>query len=247
MDLNKWCDVMANPTTGVDELTIFALSKIYQRHTVIFNSSKPWTTLEPNGEMGEEQLFENCQIHLAYVGKDLFATLHRKPFIEQAAPQTLKNMLEPMKIRRNTRRSSQNEPMDLSLPSKSPDNSMDLCTSGNDSMLHCEGNMEPDPDPLGDNVDALVNNITPVAPEVETREITKCDKYEMALEAIRKTWMEVKLLQMESCDLEFYLNKTDRPKGDNDEPKTLDSPVLHSWSGRPIKHIPVETLKELNN
>ena len=45
---------MARPTTSAEELTIFALSKIYQRHTVIFNASKPWTTLEPDGEMLED-------------------------------------------------------------------------------------------------------------------------------------------------------------------------------------------------
>ena len=52
---------MAKQTTSADELAIFALSKIYQRHTVIFNASKPWSTLKPGGEMLEEQLFENCQ------------------------------------------------------------------------------------------------------------------------------------------------------------------------------------------
>ena len=84
--LNEWCDVMAKQTTSADKLAIFALSKIYQRHRVIFNASKPWSTLEPDGEMSEEELFENCQIHPAYVGKDQYALLHRKPFIEQAAP-----------------------------------------------------------------------------------------------------------------------------------------------------------------
>ena len=77
---------MTKPTTSADELAIFALSKIYQRHTVIFNASKPWSTLEPNGEILVEELFENCQIHLAYMGKDQYATLHRKPFIKRAEP-----------------------------------------------------------------------------------------------------------------------------------------------------------------
>ena len=84
--LNEWCDVMAKQTTSADKLAIFAFSKIYQRHRVIFNASKPWSTLEPDGEMLEEELFENYQIHLAYMGKDQYASLQRKPFIEQAAP-----------------------------------------------------------------------------------------------------------------------------------------------------------------
>ena len=89
---------MTKPTTSADELAIFALSKIYQRHTVIFNASKPWSTLEPDGEILVEELFENCQIHLAYMGKDQDATLHRKP-IERAAPPSMKSMLDPIKIR----------------------------------------------------------------------------------------------------------------------------------------------------
>ena len=128
--LNEWCDVMAKQTTSADELTIFALSKIYQRHTVIFNASKPWSTLEPDGEMLEEELFENCQIHLAYMGKDQYATLHRKPFIKQAAPPTLKSMLDPMKIRHRNKRKCQTEPMDLSLQmTKSADVSLDTDNS----------------------------------------------------------------------------------------------------------------------
>ena len=103
MVLNEWRDVMAKQTTSVDELAIFVLSKIYQRHTVIFNASKLWSTLEPDSEMLEEELFENCQIHLAYMGKDQYATLHRKPFIDQAALPTLKSMLEPMKLRHTSK------------------------------------------------------------------------------------------------------------------------------------------------
>ena len=114
--LNEWCDVMAKQTTSADELAIFALSKIYQRHMVIFNASKPWSTLEPDGEMLEEKLFENCQIHLTYMGKDQYATLHRKPFIELPAPSTPKSMLEPMKLRHTSKCMCQQEPMDLSLP-----------------------------------------------------------------------------------------------------------------------------------
>ena len=73
---------MSKQTTSADELAIFALSKIYQRHTVIINASKPWSTLEPNGEMLEEQLYEHCQIHLVHMGKDQNSTLQKKPFIE---------------------------------------------------------------------------------------------------------------------------------------------------------------------
>ena len=46
--------------------------------------------------MLEEELYEHCQILLVYMGQDQYATLHRKPFIEQAAPPSAKSLLEPM-------------------------------------------------------------------------------------------------------------------------------------------------------
>ena len=150
--MNEWCDVMAKPTTSADELSIFALSKIYQRHTVIFNASKPWSTLEPDSEILEE-FFKNCQIHLAYMGKDQYAILHRKPFIEQAAPPSLKSMLDPMKIRRTNKRLCQKKPMDLSLRTRSADASLDMDNSiGNINITQkLEEESEHSADLLGDN------------------------------------------------------------------------------------------------
>ena len=239
--LNEWCEVMAKQTTSADKLAIFALSKIYQRHTVIFNASKPWSTLEPDSEMLEEELFENCQIHLAYMWKDQYATLHRKPFIEQAAPPTLKSMLEPMKIRHRNKRKCQTEPMDLSLQmTKSADVSLDTDnSSGNINISqkpdeegeHCEKL-------LGDNKNNEENaNVkdVPVMPQNKIVELSEREKYKKALDAICKTWNEVKLLQMKSSDVEFYLNKNITPKGDNMTPDPTRSPVQRSHSSRPIR------------
>ena len=201
---------MAKQTTSADELTIFVLSKIYQRYTVIFNASKPWSTLEPDGEMQEEELFENCQIHLIYMGKDQYALLHRKPFIEQAAPPTLKSMLELMKIQHTNKRMFQKEPMDLSLQTtRSADVSLDMEISNSNSntsqKLEEEG--EPNRDLLGDNKNTFNETDVPVVPQNKTVETPEHDKYKKALDAICKTWTEVKLLQMKTSDVEFYLSK----------------------------------------
>ena len=67
------------------------------------------------------------RIHLAYLGKDQYAMLHRKPFIEQAAPTSIKSMLNPMKIRHTNKRMCQKEPMDLSVQTtRSLDVSQDI-------------------------------------------------------------------------------------------------------------------------
>ena len=50
-----------------------------------------------------------------------------------------------------------------------------------------------------------------------------------------KTWSEVKLLQMKTSDVEFYLNKNGTLKGDNTTPDPTNSPVQCSHSGRPIR------------
>ena len=49
------------------------------------------------------------------------------------------------------------------------------------------------------------------------------DKYKKALDAICKTWSEVKLLQMKASDVESYMNKNKSPKGDN----TVSDPLVH--------------------
>ena len=208
--LNEWSDVMAKQTTSADKLTIFALSKIYQRHTVIFNASKPWSTLEPDSAMLEEELFENCQIHLAYMGKDQYAMLHRKPFIEQAAPPTLKSMLDPMKIQHTNKQMCQKEPMDLSLQmTRSADVSLDMenSTSNSNNSQKLEEEDEPNRDLLGDNENTITKTEVPVVPQNKTVETPERDKYKKALDALCKTWTEVKLLQMKTSDVKFYLSK----------------------------------------
>ena len=228
---------MAKQKTSMDELPIFALSKIYQRHTVIFNASKQWSTLEPDGEMLEEQLFENCQIHLAYMGKDQYATLHRKPFIEQAAPPMLKSMLDLMKIQHTNNRSYQKEPMDLSLQTtRAEDVSLDMDNSGNDNDISQKSvESEPAQDLLGDNNDITNGNSVPVMPQTQTTGTSEHDKYKKVLDAICKTWSEVKLLQMKSSVVDFYLNKNKHPKGDNTVLDPPSLPIQFSRSGRPIR------------
>ena len=156
---------------------------------VIFNASKPWSTLEPDGEMLEEELFENCQIHLAHMGKDQYASLHRKPFIEQAAHPTLKSMLEPMKIQHTNKQMCQKEPMDLSLQmTRSADVSLDMeiRTSNSNTSQKFEEEGEPDQDLLGHNKNTLNETDVPVVPQNKIVETPERDKYKKALDAICK-------------------------------------------------------------
>ena len=115
INIDQWMNGMAKPDTAADELAIFALSKMYGKHTVIYNKARPWTTLDPPYPMTETELHDNCQIHLVYVGKDSYGILRRKPFIETAAPISVESMLEPIKLHKTPKKQCQNEPWDLSI------------------------------------------------------------------------------------------------------------------------------------
>ena len=47
INIDQWLNVMSKPDTAADELAIFMLSKMYGKHTVIYNKARPWTTLDP--------------------------------------------------------------------------------------------------------------------------------------------------------------------------------------------------------
>ena len=76
INIDQWMNVMSKPNVAADELAIFALSKMYGKHTVIYNKARPWSTLDPPYLMSETELHDNCQIHLVYVGKDSYGILH---------------------------------------------------------------------------------------------------------------------------------------------------------------------------
>ena len=120
---------------------------------------------------------------------------------------------------------------------RSADVSLDMenSTSNSNTSQKLEEEGEPNRDLLGDNENTINEIDVPVVPQNKIVETPKRDKYKKALDAICKTWTEVKLLQMKTSDIEFYLSKNKSPKGDNTVPDPPSSPVQHSHSGRPIR------------
>ena len=53
-------NAMLKPDTAADELAIFALSKMYGKHTVIYNKARPWSMLDPPYPMTETELHDKC-------------------------------------------------------------------------------------------------------------------------------------------------------------------------------------------
>ena len=110
INIDQWMNVMSKPDTAADELAIFTLSKMYGKHTVIYNKARPWTTLDPPYPMTETELHDNCQIHLVYVGKDSYGILRYKPFVETTTPLSVESMLEPMKLHKHQKDSVRMDP-----------------------------------------------------------------------------------------------------------------------------------------
>ena len=75
-DLIGWLKYhLNNKTACADELSIYTLSHIYDRHTVILGRGQPWCTIRPTGDPKEADFPTLCQVHLLYIGKDIYAPL----------------------------------------------------------------------------------------------------------------------------------------------------------------------------
>ena len=94
LNIINWLKLMSADSVFADELMIFGLSKLYQRHTVIFMSNACWTTIGTDAPITRRWLLEICDIHLLYIGIHMFTELKLKPFI----PITTTAVLEPPTI-----------------------------------------------------------------------------------------------------------------------------------------------------
>ena len=92
LDVDSWIKLMSFDSVFADELMIFALSKIYNRHTIIFTSNACWTIIGTDTPITGSCLLEICDIHLLYIGVHMFAELKRKPFIPITATAVLESL-----------------------------------------------------------------------------------------------------------------------------------------------------------
>ena len=70
---------MHEPTTPADELTIFALSKLYQCHSVVYTKSKTWSTIGTSTPMSEKDVYMQCDLKFVLMGRGNFVQLMKKP------------------------------------------------------------------------------------------------------------------------------------------------------------------------
>ncbi|MCG8625011.1 MAG: hypothetical protein MJE68_23800, partial [Proteobacteria bacterium] len=112
----EWRKMMALPTQPCDELMIFILSRIHCRHTVVYTRNRSWSTVSSPDPLDEQELHSICDLHLVYLGNNMFGELKRLPM--QPAP---KSKLPPLPIIKCKTKAIPAAPLDLSLHTGSTD------------------------------------------------------------------------------------------------------------------------------
>ena len=87
MTIEDWIAMHRHKRARADELCIFALSVLFNRHTVIFTSTRPWCTMDPHGHEHHRNFLSICDIHLLNLGDNMFINL--KPHEEARVVSTL--------------------------------------------------------------------------------------------------------------------------------------------------------------
>ena len=77
VSLMYWINRMQKETTLADELALYCLSKVYNRHVKVYTSSYCWTNLQDQFTLTQEEIGNLCDVHLLYMGPGKFAEIKR--------------------------------------------------------------------------------------------------------------------------------------------------------------------------
>ena len=74
-NFDEWFVSMENMTMACDEFFLFILSRMHYQHTVVYMMKRSWTTLCVYGSMSEEEIHAACDLHLIYLGQDVYGQM----------------------------------------------------------------------------------------------------------------------------------------------------------------------------
>ena len=77
--LSQWIADMRNQNTPADELAIFALSRLYKRHSVIYTKNHRWCTIGTSKPLSEKDVYLSCDVRFVQMGPLNFVSLVKKP------------------------------------------------------------------------------------------------------------------------------------------------------------------------
>ena len=89
LSAREWADNMFQKDYPGDEIALYMLCKIYHRHCVVVTSAKLWSTLEPTGNITEDELFNTCELRFLYVEPGVFGELKTKPAMPPAPSSSM--------------------------------------------------------------------------------------------------------------------------------------------------------------
>ena len=73
--LSKWIEDMRDQNTPADELAIFALSRLYKRHSVIYTKNCTWSTIGTLKPLSEKDVYLICDVKFVQMGPWNFISL----------------------------------------------------------------------------------------------------------------------------------------------------------------------------
>ena len=76
-----WVESVGDETAYADELVLYSLCKLYDRHAMVYCHGRNWSTIDPTNPMDTAELHNACNIHLVYLSPGIFGELKRRPFI----------------------------------------------------------------------------------------------------------------------------------------------------------------------
>ena len=76
-----WMESVGDETAYADELVLYSLCKLCDRHAMVYCNGRNWSTIDPTNPMDAAELHDACQIQLVYLSPGIFSELKRRPFV----------------------------------------------------------------------------------------------------------------------------------------------------------------------
>ena len=77
--MQEWISFMSHTGVRGDNICIFILGVLFQRHIMVVTRTLPWSTVNTNCLQPTVSLYSHCTTHLLHLGNNLFGLLKPKP------------------------------------------------------------------------------------------------------------------------------------------------------------------------
>ena len=114
-DIESWVDEMRSHHMFGDEITLYALSRTYNRHSTVILKTRIWTTMASDTALDLGVMLDNSHVLLLYIGCGVFGELKRRPFDSNTPlPIMVEDLQTALKVVKPRGRKQQ-KPLDLKI------------------------------------------------------------------------------------------------------------------------------------